>query len=80
MNAGPSELAEVLAVGRRPTDRRLFDAIVAGGGPAGLAAAVYGASEGLEVAVLEAAAPGGQAGASSRIENYFGFPDLLRCH
>ena len=75
MKAGPSELAEVLAVGRRPPDRRLFDAIVVGGGPAGLAAAVYGASEGLEVAVLEAAAPGGQAGASSRIENYFGFPE-----
>jgi thioredoxin reductase (NADPH) len=45
------------------------------GGPAGLAAAVYGASEGLEVVVLEAAAPGGQAGASSRIENYLGFPE-----
>jgi thioredoxin reductase (NADPH) len=75
MNAGSAELAEVLAVGRRPDDRRLFDAIVVGGGPAGLAAAVYGASEGLEVAVLEAAAPGGQAGASSRIENYFGFPE-----
>jgi thioredoxin reductase (NADPH) len=75
MNAGSSELAEVLAVGRRPAGHRLFDAIVVGGGPAGLATAVYGASEGLEVAVLEAAAPGGQAGASSRIENYFGFPE-----
>src|SRR5437899_8853068 len=50
------------------------DVIVVGAGPAGLAAAVYGASEGLDVLVVEANAPGGQAGASSRIENYLGFP------
>ena len=50
------------------------DLVVVGAGPAGLAAAVYGASEGLDVLVLEAYAPGGQAGASSRIENYLGFP------
>ncbi len=50
------------------------DLVVVGGGPAGLAAAVYGASEGLDVLVLEANAPGGQASASSRIENYLGFP------
>ena len=50
------------------------DLVVVGAGPAGLAAAVYGASEGLDVLVLEANAPGGQAGASSRIENYLGFP------
>jgi thioredoxin reductase (NADPH) len=50
------------------------DLVVIGAGPAGLAAAVYGASEGLDVLVLEATAPGGQAGASSRIENYLGFP------
>lgn len=50
------------------------DVIVVGGGPAGLAAAVYGASEGLDVLVLEAYAPGGQAGSSSKIENYLGFP------
>jgi thioredoxin reductase (NADPH) len=74
MRADSSELAEALGIGRRPDSHRLFDAIVVGGGPAGLAAAVYGASEGLEVAVLEAAAPGGQAGATSRIENYLGFP------
>ena len=49
--------------------------MVVGAGPAGLAAAVYGASEGLDVAVLDATAPGGQAGSSSRIENYLGFPD-----
>jgi thioredoxin reductase (NADPH) len=75
MNAGTSELAEALGLGRRPDGDRLFDAIVVGGGPAGLAAAVYGASEGLDVAVLEAVAPGGQAGATSRIENYLGFPE-----
>jgi thioredoxin reductase (NADPH) len=52
----------------------LHDVTVVGGGPAGLAAAVYGASEGLKVLVLETTAPGGQAGTSSRIENYLGFP------
>jgi thioredoxin reductase (NADPH) len=51
-----------------------YDVVVVGAGPAGLAAAVYAASEGLTVAVLDAKAPGGQAGASSKIENYFGFP------
>jgi thioredoxin reductase (NADPH) len=51
-----------------------FDVLVVGGGPAGLAAAVYGASEGLSTAILEKDAPGGQAGTSSRIENYLGFP------
>jgi thioredoxin reductase (NADPH) len=48
--------------------------VIVGAGPAGLAAAVYGASEGLDVLVLESSAPGGQAGSSSRIENYLGFP------
>ena len=51
-----------------------FDLLIVGGGPAGLAAAVYGASEGLATAILEKEAPGGQAGTSSRIENYLGFP------
>jgi thioredoxin reductase (NADPH) len=51
-----------------------YDLVVVGAGPAGLAAAVYAASEGLAVAVVDAKAPGGQAGASSKIENYFGFP------
>src|SRR5207249_5422702 len=50
------------------------DLVIVGAGPSGLAAAVYGASEGLDVLVLEANAPGGQAGLSSRIENYLGFP------
>jgi thioredoxin reductase (NADPH) len=53
---------------------RVHDVIVVGAGPAGLAAAVYAASEGLDVLVLEGSAPGGQAGSSSRIENYLGFP------
>ncbi len=52
----------------------VYDVIVVGAGPSGLAAAVYGASEGLDVVVIEANAPGGQAGSSSRIENYLGFP------
>ncbi len=51
-----------------------YDTIIIGGGPAGLAAAVYGASEGLRTIVVEREAPGGQAGTSSRIENYLGFP------
>jgi thioredoxin reductase (NADPH) len=55
-------------------EERVRDLVVIGGGPAGLAAAVYGASEGLDVLVLEASSPGGQAGSSSRIENYLGFP------
>ena len=52
----------------------LYDLVIVGGGPAGLAAAVYGASEGLKTVVLEMMAPGGQAGTSSKIENYLGFP------
>ena len=51
-----------------------YDLIVVGSGPAGLAAAVYGASEGLKTLILEAVATGGQAGMASRIENYLGFP------
>jgi thioredoxin reductase (NADPH) len=55
-------------------DSPFYDLIIVGGGPAGLAAAVYGASEGLRTVMIEAEAPGGQAGTSSRIENYLGFP------
>ena len=51
-----------------------YDTVIIGGGPAGLAAAVYGASEGLTTLVVESEAPGGQAETSSRIENYLGFP------
>jgi thioredoxin reductase (NADPH) len=72
----PSNRAVADAIGLSP-DRlngSRFDLVVVGAGPAGLAAAVYAASEGLKVAVLDAKAPGGQAGTSSKIENYFGFP------
>jgi thioredoxin reductase (NADPH) len=65
-------------VGLRTTaDKPFYDLIIVGAGPAGLAAAVYGASEGLHTLVIEQQAPGGQAGMSSRIENYLGFPGGL---
>ena len=54
-----------------------YDLVIVGGGPAGLAAAVYGASEGLKTLMVEREAPGGQAGTTSRIENYLGFPSGL---
>jgi len=57
--------------------RIFFDLIIVGAGPAGLAAGVYAASEGLKTVVVERDAPGGQAGLSSRIENYLGFPSGL---
>jgi thioredoxin reductase (NADPH) len=66
-------LAELLGLGTEPSAAE-YDTVVVGAGPAGLAAAVYGASEGLGTLVIEREAPGGQAGASSRIENYLGFP------
>ena len=72
-NPSNLQLAQTLGM-RRPLAKTAYDLIVVGGGPAGLAAAVYGASEGLRVAVLERVAPGGQAGRSMRIENYLGFP------
>jgi thioredoxin reductase (NADPH) len=67
------ELAERLGVTGRPTSDH-YDLVIVGGGPAGLAAAVYGASEGLRTVMVEREAPGGQAGQSSLIENYLGFP------
>jgi thioredoxin reductase (NADPH) len=70
----PGELASYLGLTIDRIPDRCFDLVVAGGGPAGLAAAVYGASEGLRTLVVEQIAVGGQAGASSRIENYLGFP------
>jgi thioredoxin reductase (NADPH) len=70
----PGELASYLGLTLDSIERRGFDLVVIGGGPAGLAAGVYGASEGLDTLVLEMVAVGGQAGASSRIENYLGFP------
>ena len=70
----PGELASYLGLTIESLPERCFDLVVVGGGPAGLAAAVYGASEGLHTLAVEMTAPGGQAGASSRIENYLGFP------
>jgi thioredoxin reductase (NADPH) len=66
-------VAELLSLGTEPEGAN-YDTVVVGAGPAGLAAAVYGASEGLRTIVVEREAPGGQAGTSSRIENYLGFP------
>ena len=68
------ELANCLGISEPLNAREVVDVTVVGAGPAGLAAAVYSASEGLDTLVLEADAPGGQAGTSSRIENYLGFP------
>ena len=70
----PRVLAERLGLQTEPQSS-LYDTVIIGGGPAGLAAAVYGASEGLTTVVIEREAPGGQAGTSSRIENYLGFPN-----
>jgi thioredoxin reductase (NADPH) len=67
------ELTERLGIGHQPALEH-YDLVIVGGGPAGLAAAVYGASEGLRTVMVEREAPGGQAGQSSRIENYLGFP------
>src|SRR4029453_16577166 len=72
-NPSDRELAEVLGL-RQPLEQTAYDLVVVGAGPAGLAAAVYGASEGLSTVGLERLAPGGQAGRSMRIENYLGFP------
>ena len=74
--AGPREIADALGL-RTSAESTLYDLVVVGAGPAGLAAAVYGASEGLHTAVIERDAPGGQAGQSARIENYLGFPNGL---
>ena len=69
----PGELASYLGLTLDSLPDRSFDLVIVGGGPAGLAAAVYGASEGLHTLGVDMIAPGGQAGTSSRIENYFGF-------
>jgi thioredoxin reductase (NADPH) len=70
---GTRELAQRLGLSTVP-EHTIYDTVIIGGGPAGLAAAVYGASEGLNTLMVEREAPGGQAGTSSRIENYLGFP------
>src|SRR5438876_3575883 len=72
-NPSNRELAERIGI-LHPLEQTVYDLVVVGAGPAGLAAAVYGASEGLQTAVLDRTAPGGQAGTSMRIENYLGFP------
>ena len=73
-NPTNAQIADCLGFNEEIDQNRICDLIVVGAGPAGLAAAVYGASEGLDVLVLESSVPGGQAGSSSRIENYLGFP------
>jgi thioredoxin reductase (NADPH) len=70
----PTEIATAAGLSTNPAEQ-FYDVIVIGGGPAGLGAAVYGASEGLRTLLVEKKATGGQAGQSSRIENYLGFPD-----
>src|SRR5258705_4713965 len=73
-NPGESELARALGMIGGPAGNKIYDAAIVGCGPAGLATAVYAASEGLSVVLLDARSLGGQAGASARIENYLGFP------
>ena len=73
-NPSNREIVDCLAFNEGIDQKHVRDMIVVGAGPAGLAAAVYGASEGLDVLVIESNSPGGQAGASSKIENYLGFP------
>ena len=73
-NPTNAQIAECLGLNAPIASDHRQDVVVVGAGPAGLSAAVYAASEGLEVLLIEARAPGGQAGASSRIENYLGFP------
>ncbi len=75
-NPSNQKLADEIGIHQSLEDA-VYDLLVVGAGPAGLAAAVYGASEGLRTAVLDSVAPGGQAGASMRIENYLGFPTGL---
>jgi thioredoxin reductase (NADPH) len=76
LNSAPAEVAQKVGF-RTRAETSFYDLAIVGGGPAGLAAAVYGASEGLHTVIVEREAPGGQAGMSSRIENYLGFPSGL---
>jgi thioredoxin reductase (NADPH) len=73
-NPTNGEIANCLGFNEAVDETQVRDLVIVGAGPAGLASAVYGASEGLEVLLLETYSPGGQAGSSSRIENYLGFP------
>jgi thioredoxin reductase (NADPH) len=76
LESAPAEVAQKVGL-RTRAQTSFYDLAIVGGGPAGLAAAVYGASEGLHTVMIEREAPGGQAGMSSRIENYLGFPSGL---
>ncbi|MEM7626927.1 MAG: FAD-dependent oxidoreductase [Planctomycetota bacterium] len=76
-NPTVGEVARALGLDRELDDEHIHDVVVIGGGPGGLGAAVYAASEGLDTLVIESRYPGGQAGASARIENYLGFPTGL---
>jgi len=76
LESAPAEVAQKVGL-RTRAETSFYDLAIIGGGPAGLAAAVYGASEGLHTVMIEREAPGGQAGMSSRIENYLGFPTGL---
>jgi thioredoxin reductase (NADPH) len=76
LECAPAEVAQRIGL-RTRAQTSFYDLAIVGGGPAGLAAAVYGASEGLHTVMIEREAPGGQAGMSSRIENYLGFPNGL---
>jgi len=76
LESAPAEVAQKVGL-RTRAQTDFYDLAIVGGGPAGLAAAVYGASEGLHTVMVEREAPGGQAGMSSRIENYLGFPSGL---
>jgi thioredoxin reductase (NADPH) len=79
-NPSTEALSSALGLSRELDPQEVREVVIVGGGPAGLAAAVYAASEGLDVLVLESIAPGGQAGTSSRIENYLGFPTGISGH
>ena len=74
-NPSNQQIADCLGFNEAIDQTQVRDLVIIGAGPSGLAAAVYGASEGLDVLVLETRSPGGQAGSSSRIENYLGFPN-----
>jgi thioredoxin reductase (NADPH) len=74
LHATPGMVADRLGLSYQAQEDEVVDLVVVGGGPAGLAAAIYGASEGLSTVLLDAVAPGGQAAATSRIENFLGFP------
>ena len=74
VNPSNGELSRALGIGRELAQREEVDLLIVGGGPAGMGAAVYGASEGLDTLIVESSGIGGQAGTSRRIENYLGFP------